>query len=132
MIGLTEAVAPEYKPLGVLIYSVALSADPTASFGANTNKRVNHDDAQLVSLAKRLRAQTIAMGEQMATRGGSPAYPKEAVDRIFRCVSGEAPVHNPTGSDANMLVGMMGQDKRQAFLDHVDAMLIPAAAASRQ
>ena len=50
---------------------------------------------------------------------------------ISGCSSGEAPIHNPSGSDAEMLIGMMGQDKRQTFLDQLEAMLIPAPAASR-
>lgn len=55
----------------------------------------------------------------------------ESRQRSHRGVRGEAPVHNPTGSDADMLIGMMGQDKRQAFLDRLEAMLLPAPAASR-
>lgn len=62
---------------------------------------------------------------------GSLADPQEVVDLIFQCVRGEASIHNPSGSDAEMLIGMMGQDKRQAFLDQLEAMLIPASAVSR-
>ena len=69
------------------------------------------------------------MGEQVATRSGSLADSQEVVDRIFQCVRGEGPIHNPSGSDAEMLIGMMGQDKRQTFLDQLEAMLIPAARA---
>ena len=125
MIGLTEAMALEYKPLGVRIYSVAPGIYPTTRFGANTDKRFDEGDAQLVDLSKRLRAQINAVGEQMATRGGSLADSQEVADRILRCVTGDAPIHNPTGADAEMLIQMMGQDKRQAFLDQLEAMLVP-------
>ena len=91
-----------------------------------TERQINH-----LGRGHRGLAQIIAVGEQMATRGGGLADPQEVVDRIFQCVRGEAPVHNPTGSDADMLIGMMGQDKRQTFLDQLEAMLIPAPAASR-
>ena len=125
MIGLTEAMALEYKPLGVRIYSVAPGVYPTTRFGANTDKRFNEGDAQLVDLSMRLREQIAAVGEQMATRGGSLADSQEVADRILQCVTGEAPIHNPTGADAEMLIQMMGQDKRQAFLDQLEAMLVP-------
>ena len=129
MIGLTEAMALEYKPFGVKIYSVAPGAYPTTRFNNNTDKRLEEGDAQLVAFSKKLRAQITAVGEQMANEGGDLADPQEVADQIYRCVTDDAPIHNPTGGDAEMLINMMGQDKRQDFLDQLAAMLVPATAA---
>ena len=129
LIGLTEGMALEYKPLGVHIHSVAPGAYPTAAFGVNTDDRLEVGDAQLVAFSKRLRAQMTAVGEQMANQGGNLADPQEVADRIFQCVSGDAPINNPTGADAEMLIAMMGQNKRQAFLDQLGAMPVPPSAA---
>ena len=86
-------------------------------------------DAQLVAFSKRLRAQMTAVGEQMANQGGRLANPQEVADQIYECVTGDAPINNPTGADAAMLIAMMGQDKRQAFLDQLGAMLVPPSTA---
>ena len=128
MVGLTEGMAMEYRPLGVRIYSVAPGAYPTTAFNANVDKRLDEGDPQLVSFSKALRAQIDVVGEQMANQGGRLADPQEVADRIFALVTGDGPIHNPTGSDAEMLIAMMGQDKRQGFLDQLTAMLVPAAA----
>ncbi|MEL6205540.1 MAG: SDR family oxidoreductase [Pseudomonadota bacterium] len=128
MVGLTEGMAMEYRPLGVRIYSVAPGAYPTTAFNANVDKRLDEGEPQLVSFSRALRAQIDVVGEQMANQGGSLADPQEVADRIFALVTGDGPIHNPTGSDAEMLIAMMGQDKRQGFLDQLTAMLVPAAA----
>lgn len=130
MIGLTEGMAMEYRPLGVRIYSVAPGAYPTTAFNANVDKRLEEGDPQLVDFSKRLRAQIDTVGEQMANQGGSLADPQEVADRVFSLATGDGPVHNPTGADAEMLIAMMGQDNRQDFLDRLAGMLVPAATAA--
>lgn len=89
MLDLTEAMALDYKPFGVRIYSVAPGAYPATRCGANTGKWIDEGGVQHLDLSNRLRAQTIAVGEPMPTLGGSFADSQEVADRILRCVTGE-------------------------------------------
>ncbi|MEM7124636.1 MAG: SDR family oxidoreductase [Pseudomonadota bacterium] len=131
MIGLTEGMALEYEPLGIRIYSVAPGAYPTTRFDQSTDKRLDYGDEQLATWSNRVRNQITAVGEQMANEGGSLADPQEVADRVYACATSDMPIHNPTGSDAEMLTTMMGQDRRQDFLDQLATMLIPSAEATR-
>lgn len=126
LVGLTEGMALEYKPLGIRIHSVAPGAYPTTQFNDNTDKRLDTGDDQLVQWSKRLRSQINLVGEQMANHSGSLADAQEVADHVYACAASDAPVHIPGGSDAEMLIAMMGQDKREAFLDQIAGMLVPA------
>ncbi|MEM7443729.1 MAG: SDR family oxidoreductase [Pseudomonadota bacterium] len=125
LVGLSEGMALEYKPLGVSIHSVAPGAYPSTRFNESTDKRLDEGDEQLVDWSNQVRAQIGQVGDRMAQQGGNLADPQEVADRVFACVTSDMPVHNPTGSDAEMIMAMMSQDKRQAFLDQLTTMLIP-------
>lgn len=127
LVGLTEGMALEYAPLGVRIYNVAPGAYPTTGFNGAVDKRLEIGDEQLVSFSKKLREQINVVGEQMANHGGDLADPQEVADHVFTRVTEGGPVHTPSGSDAEMLTTMMGQGKRQAFLDQLGTMLVPSA-----
>ena len=120
--GLTEALALEYKPLGVRITSVAPGAYPTA-FGANTDNYLGEGDDQLVEHSRRLRDHFAAV---VASRG-EPQDPQEVAERIYECVTaGDVPVHNPVGADARRLVGLMeSSPTRQDFIVAMERMLLP-------
>ena len=63
----------------------------------------------------------------VSSEGGDTADPQEVADKIFECATTETPVHNPVGSDAQLLVSMMGGPGRQAFIDKVEPLLLPPA-----
>lgn len=124
LVGLTEAMALEYGPLGIRIFSVAPGAYATG-FNAATDKRVESGDPQLVTLSRKLRERLNVAIEAQTVERGAPNDPQEVADHVFECVTADRPVHNPSGYDAQTLMASMGQNNRQAFLDQLKAMLVP-------
>lgn len=122
--GLTEALALEYKPLGVRIVSVAPGAYLTTAFGANTDDYIESGDPQLVEHSQNVRDHFASI-----VSGGTPQDPQEVADKIYECVTAdEVPVHNPVGADAERLSGLIDSlPSRQAFVDAMEQMLLPPA-----
>ena len=123
--GLTEGMALEYAPLGILVRSVLPGAYPTTRFNANTNDALQAGGQDLADHAQQLYGHLRGVAQQMASQGGQEADPQEVADKIYECATSETPVHNPVGADAEMLVGMMGAAQRQEFLDQMAQMLLP-------
>ena len=122
--GLTEALALEYKPLGVRIVSVVPGAYLTTAFGANTDNYIESGDPQLVEHSQNVRDHFASI-----VSGGTPQDPQEVADKIYECVTAdEVPVHNPVGADAERLSGLIDSlPSRQAFVDAMEQMLLPPA-----
>ena len=126
LVGLTEGMALEYAPLGVKIYNVAPGAYPTTGFNDAVDQRLEVGDAQLVAFSKKLRDQIDIVGARMANEGGALADPQEVAEHVFACVTGDGPVHTPSGDDAQMLTRMTGQENREAMLRQLRALLVPS------
>ncbi len=121
--GLTEALALEYKPLGIQIKSVAPGAYVTTEFLNNTDNYIESGDPQLQEHSQKLRdhfANIIAAGD--------PQDPQEVADKIYECATSETPVHNPVGADAERLSGLIDSSPtRQDFVVAMEQMLLPAS-----
>ena len=124
--GLTEGMAYEYKSLNISVKSVLPGAYPTTRFNANTDDALNAGDKELAGHAQKLYGHIQGIAASMAAQGGKTADPQEVADMIFRCATSDTPMHNPVGSDAEMLAGMMNGAPRQEFLDKMEGMLLPA------
>ncbi len=117
--GFTEGLAIDYQPLGITVRSVLPGAYPTA-FSANTNNHLDGGDDQLSTLAHAFRNK---MGQVV---GAEPQDPQEVADLVYACATEtDMPTHNPSGADAQMLVGLMAQGTRDEFIDRIRTMLSP-------
>ena len=123
--GLTEAMSFEYNPLGIYVKSVLPGAYPTTRFNINTVNDVDAGEEEISAYTEKLFSHLRGVAEKMANEGGVEADPQEVADKIYECATSKTPVHNPVGSDAVMLTGMMGQASRQDFLDKLSQMVLP-------
>lgn len=121
--GFTESLAHEYEPLGIQIKTVQPGAFPTTDFGSNSRHHVEQGDELAVYRDFLLGRLGAAIGG-LAT-GHPPNEPKIVADKIYECATGETPIHNPVGADANQLADMMSSMPRHDFLDHVAGLLFP-------
>ena len=48
-------------------------------------------------------------------------------DKIYECATTETPVHNPIGSDAQLIVSMIAAPPRDEFLVKVEPLLLPSS-----
>ena len=82
-------------------------------------------DTQVVEHAQKIRAH---FGAIVADHHGSEqtADAQEVADLIYRCAIEDMPVHNPCGTDAQMLVGLSQSPGRQVFYDNLTGLLLPA------
>lgn len=127
LIGLTEAMAQEHGPLDVRVFDVAPGACTTNGLDEAVDKRLDSGAPQLVAFSQKLRAQTGALAAQVPNERGALADPQEAADHMFACAIEGHPIHNPSGSDAEMLTNLSDQQNRQGIIDQLSAMLFPAA-----
>ena len=125
--GLSEAMAQDYAALGIRVRIVEPGAYPTTGFNRATDDHLEAGGDQLTSYSNALRRHIEQIGAQMAEVGGSLADPQEVADVIYACATNpDMPVHNPTGSDAQMLTGMIDKaENRQVFIDQMKEMLLP-------
>ena len=124
--GLTEALAMECRDLGIKVHSVLPGAYATA-FNGNVQDNLESGDDHIVAHAQKIRAH---FGAIVADHHGSEetADPQEVADMIFQCATEVMPVHNPCGSDAEMLVGLSQAPGRQVFYDNLTQLLLPQQA----
>ena len=122
--GLSESLAMEYKPFGIKVKTVAPGAYGTNFFAATDNSLDNGDE-ELQTNAQKMVAHFAAVAERMRQQGGAESDPQEVANKIFECATGDTPVHNIVGADAEMLMGMIKSMSRQDFIKRIEEMLIP-------
>ena len=125
--GLSEAMAIEYKPLGITIRTILPGAYGT-NFVSNTDNPLDQGDAQLQSYAHKLSTHRAALGERI--RSGQAQDPQEVADLIYQCATTDMPVHNIVGADAERLWEMISTMTQQELIDQMAGMFIPKDAAA--
>ncbi len=121
--GFTQALDLEYRLFGVRAKTVAPGAYMTTAFSDNAeDAHLETGDQELIAHAKRLREHFMTA---VKNEGGETADPQEVADMIYACATEEAPVHNPCGKDAQLIVTLLGGPPRQEGLDKIAPLLIP-------
>lgn len=122
--GLTEALAMEYRDLGVLFKTIAPGAFSTTAFMDNIESRVSDGDEQLRAHSEKLRAHFASLAH-----GGTPQDPQMVADKIYECATEDTPVHNPVGADADGLNALIdASETREAFINVIAGRFLPPAA----
>ncbi len=117
--GFTEGLAIDYQPLGITVRSVLPGAYPT-SFTGNTDNHLDNGDEQLRTLAHAFR------NKMTQVVGAEPQDPQEVADLVYACATEpDMLTHNPSGADAQMLVGLMSEGSREDFINRIRTMLSP-------
>ncbi len=121
--GMTEALAYELKPLGLVARSVAPGAYLRTEFTANADdESFEAGGEELASYAKALREH---FRSSVSAEGGDTADPQEVADLIHACATEDRPVHNQVGNDAQLIMSMIGGPPRQEFIDKAEPLLLP-------
>ncbi len=122
--GLTESMAQEYKAFNIAVRAVAPGGYGT-SFNASTDNNLEKGDEELRHSAQKIAAQFAASAEELQRQSGAEADPQEVADRIFKCATSNAPVHNVCGADAERIVQMLESMPRHDFVEAMSDMLTP-------
>ena len=90
---------------------MAPGAYQRTEFSSNANDaRCEAGGEELATYADELRTH---FRQSVSAEGGDTADPQEVADKIFECATTETPVHNPVGSDAQLIVAMMAREMRE-------------------
>ena len=80
--------------------------------------------AELAAYAKSLREH---FRSSVSAEGGDTADPQEVADMIYACATEDRPVHNQVGSDAELIMSMIGAPPRQEFIEKAEPLLLPSS-----
>lgn len=122
--GLTEALAFDYKALGIKVKSIAPGSFATG-FISSANRGIEKGTDAVKSYAKTLSNHINQVRENMRAVGGKTPDPMEVAEKIFQCATTDTPIHNYVGSDSEMLAKMKNSMHEQDFLEQMANTLLP-------